>query len=441
MDSVQPNRVEPRRLAPSLVGVTLIAVGLGAALGTALADISVGLGAGCVILLAALFLHQSGPRATLVFLGFLGISPGVLGEDSFRVSVVCAAGICVLVLSVKRDSTAPFSTRLALVGPVLLVGVGLAIVYPSLIYVNALCLLLAVTTAALIERRGLLRAILKAFAIFVILSAISFAVSWLLQFQVQLSHWELGNGRNGSIYAPLTVTVGGTQLFSGTFRMVLAVGEPGLNIYFIIPALVFFLTHTSSRTKILGLIGIVAAVAFSQSAGLIIIFAIALGLSAVVALWKAESRFLALAVLGVGGVGVVLLARVVYSFRLLNGAASITDRGIADVSTATSAAGGDINLIVALRTDLLLGLFICVALALLVPVAVKTATGLFSFGTFAATAIILEPSQSQFGAWALIALAIAASLPISRGAIASRSKPRKVWHEWGTSKSEKVVAK
>lgn len=388
-------------------GIALLGIAFATATGLGIAawGPSLGFACGVGVLLVYVFLRLCGLRATLLLASLLGLSPSAFGESSLALSALCTTVLLTIVLSSPSDRHVTTTVRIVVFAVHACVGLGLVAVARSFTPIAGLYLVLGLASAAMVVRQALLTRLLKAVALFVVTLTCSYFFSLLAGFNTQLGQVVFPSGRHIDIYAPFTLTTGGTTLL-GTPRFVLGVGEPGLNAFYVIPAFIYFASVSDRRARFTGCLAVACAVLFSQSAGLIIAFIVAMAFNLIYAAVQRRKfvRAILLATLGALALPSVLAA--LFDYRVLNGGGSITDRGLFNAGGATSASLGNINLVVALQNNIVLGLLLILALAFLVPLAIRTALTGFAFTLFAITVVFLQPSQWQLGGWLLLTVSL-----------------------------------
>lgn len=341
------------------------------------------------------------------------VAPGALGESSFGYSLVGALGLLAICITYRTDSK-PGSGGAILVGGLIgLPALGMAFVFGA--PVAGIFAIAAVVGVMALRRRkfavdllGGLTWVLGAFAA-------SFVLTYLLgQFGSPLQVFNIG-GRGFQLHLPFTVTTGGEPFIPGTRRMSPLTGEPGLAVFFVVPlvALMFSPTVTKPRRAWAAVVT-VAVMVFSQSLAGVFAVAVAVLLGLLAILWRKRRFVLALVIASAAVVVAPAIVRTALSEKATVAAASFTDRGIADLGSASAAVYGNINLLSALNNSPVLAIALIAALLLGGLFAFRTLGGAVSFIAFTVVAVVAQPSQWHPGAWLLLALGVIVSMRASR---------------------------
>lgn len=341
-----------------------------------------------------------GWAGAVIGVAFFLMSPGVLGESSLIRSLAGAAAIVAALLLSGTDrqsrGTIP-AVAVAVVG-VAMVASGSAPVEIGGLYAG-----LAVAAFLLATRPHVAAAGLRAVTLIVAALTVGYLTTWAVGFDHLAATLSFDGRRYVDVYAPLALTGSGTPLWDGAPpRMLLATGEPGLNVFYLLAAFAT-LGHHGRRARLWLAVVLVAGAVVSQSAGLLVALLAGVGAAAFVALVRRGRVALAVALAAAGGYAVVRVALRLVDLRAAGSSETVADRGLA-AGSLTSASLGNINLIAALQNDLTLGAGLVVALALLAKTAAGTPSGAFAWTAFAVTAVFAQPSQWQAGGWLLLAM-------------------------------------
>lgn len=345
-----------------------------------------------------------GVRATAIAVSLFFVLPSAVGEGSLVRSLAAMALILLLVVTARvevgEQNTSRAPALALLILAVTMVGTGTAPIEFGGLYVAA-----AIAVYWIGERPGLAIGVLRALTVVIGCLTVSYLVTWAVGFNTVVTALTFGD-RVINVHAPFALTGFGTRLWEGAPpRLLLLTGEPGLNSFFIIPALALVVTQAAGRLRLAVLAVLAAAAVMSQSAGVLIALAAGAGAALVVWLGRRGNLLTAL-VLGAGGAAsTFVLANRLVAARAGGNAETVTDRGLA-FGSSSSASLGNINLVTTLERDLLLGLGIAAAVALMGLAARRSSAAIFAWAAFFVTALFAQPSQWQVGAWLLLALVI-----------------------------------
>ena len=389
-----------RKPAVLLLLISLLLIGAAAAL-LGLKDLRAAIPFVAAALLLALVAKAVRPRgllgASLLFL----VAPGVFGEASSIISAT-ALLLFILVAALTRPSRSIVDPRTAWIGVGGLVAVGLASVLVGVGQVLVLFLLSGALLLLLNARRELGSDVLRGVAFILGLLTVSYSVTLLTGFGAQVPLVTFVGERLVNVWAPMTLTTLGPPFIPGGPRFIPLVGEPGLAVYFLVPAAVAIVTSTRRlRARIPSAMLVAAGACFTQSTGLLITLIGSALLAIVLSLVRARRWLPAIAICGGAVASIALLLPAVLLWKSKVASVSITDRGLGQVGKPSPAALGNINLLVTFRHDPWVAVLILVGLLALLLVAGRQPIGLAVVLAFAVTATFNEPSQWQPGGWLL----------------------------------------
>lgn len=353
----------------------------------------------CVIVAVA------GMLGTILAALLLTALPSVVGESSALLSFVCVFLAAVILFLTTRNDTAKVTGAMATSGLLFLILAAAMVLVGGgtlpLVYVAA-----GLFVVVAMRRPAPIRAMITAMAMILAPLVLSYAATLILGFTGRLiTSVEIGT-RTIEVYLPFTLATSGPPFISGSRRMTLLVGEPGLAVFFLTPILAVLLMSKVPRlAKLAGLVAIGVAGVFGQSFAALVALGVMLATYFVVVL-AARWRHPVLAVLIGGGAAAVAIPIVYDSLVLKAGVAaeSVTDRGILNAGNASAASLGNINLIVAFQNNPALAGLLAIALLLTAALTIRSAETAGLWVAFAMTAVFAQPSQWQVGGWVLLVL-------------------------------------
>ena len=381
---------------------------IGAALCGAYGLLTSGPGAGLVYCLVSLIVagyFALTRRGGIIGAALFAINPSVIGEASLQWTALAAAVILATTVATKAERPPPPDAMLPIGVGITLVGVAMLAlrVIPEFAVVY---LVLAIAAVQMLSRPQLAAQAAKAVALIVGALTVSYLVTWATGFPTALNEIEVGSRVVRTAF-PVTLTGSGTPLWeSAPPRLVLGTGEPGLNVFYMIPVFCYVVRRLSGFRRLAGLVLFGTTALMSQSAGMLAALAIAFVVYAVHELWSRRRHILTILVVLVAILVGVNLVQAVLQDRASRAPATLTDRGLAAAGGATSASEGNINILVSLQRTPTLGLALIAALGLIALVALRSVTGAFAFLAFAVTAAVAQPSQWQAGGWFMLVLAV-----------------------------------
>lgn len=397
----KPIAKPPQGVAP------LLGMMVGVLAGGRLAGLPGGLAGAVVAVGFLLLVKRFGLAAPIFALTLFIIAPAAVGEGAFSLTLLSLVLQLLVLLLVQPQrhaftDTVPFRTA-AFVIP-MLVAATFFLRVDGMSFMFGAFLLTSFNTVLLCSRPQLVRDSLLVIALVTGGFTLSYLASIATGF-VKISALQLGN-RPVGLYLPATFTTAGQELLP-TPRMALLVGEPGLNVFYLIAAAAGVLTCAVSIRWLCFPLALLA-VLFGQSTGVMLTGGAALIVGIVMSLLRRHHYLLVFSSLMISAAVGPWIVKAAIAAKASNNTLSLSDRGLASAG-ASGPTAGEVNLLTTWGLSPAGALPMVIALLILGALALRTVRGTGFWVTFALTVIFLQPTMWMCGAWMMIIMALIAS--------------------------------